>query len=902
MTTLKMISNFSFSPLISLALIITMQSSLANTLLVPSQYTTIQDAISAAMNGDTVLVSAGTYTGTGNRDIELLGKSIVVMSESGPQVTIIDCGTKTNRGFYIHQGEDTTTVISGFKIINANDAIYCDDSAIISGCMLENNLRGLTLNTTAAHIRHCRITSNGGSGGTGIRAIASPDAKIQNCVVAFNQSTTGNGGGIYVQSDDSPWIINCTLTQNYANTSGGGVWLTLSGTLRIKNSIIWNNTANTSPNIKSSLYDISYCNITDSIFSGVGNFSENPRFADPTNSDFHLSSISTCIDAGDPNDDYSHEPTPNGGRINLGAYGNTTEATSFAPQTTIDSFRYSPTCDPSIVVSIYGIYFGENQLSGSALINNQNIPITSWSDTMIVMNAPTTLIGDYDIIVNSDAFGSDTIIAESLFTPNIQYVSGNVSGIWTASCPGIYILTDNTTVPSGDTLIIEPGVQILSNIDSSNSVTFTVNGTLIAQGTVLNQIIFSVLPQQESAGSWNGILLNMQAFGDHAILENCIVKNATIGITIRDSDALIKNCTIQNNSSHGVEFRAWGENVNGSLENCIIQNNEGWGIHCEGFTSGTSGTAMPTIQNNVINYNGSGGILAYGHASTPISGTRRTSGNSNPKILRNLIHNNNGYAIRCLGIGDFADASPFDLEYIGRASPYIEGNLIRNNSFGVQSVTVPGGPNDWLAYAEPNLINNTFWNNGPIDLFAGDSTTITVVNSIFWDGLPSSIQSEGNGKVNISYSNFDSLYAGEGNISADPAFFDPSDGDFRLEKFSPCIDAGTNEIITDTLDYLGQTRIQDGNFDDSLQVDMGAIESDGSCLNVPTLTWIGAMNIWNVAVNWDLSYIPNLCSDISVPMGQVTIQNGQKGLGKSIEVQLGAALHVELGAEIRIGQ
>ncbi len=35
---------------------------------------------------------------------------------------------------------------------------------------------------------------------------------------------------------------------------------------------------------------------------------------------------SPCIDAGDPASDYSKEPTPNGNRINIGAFGNATEA------------------------------------------------------------------------------------------------------------------------------------------------------------------------------------------------------------------------------------------------------------------------------------------------------------------------------------------------------------------------------------------------------------------------------------------------------------------------------------------------------------------------------------------------------------------------------------------------
>ena len=35
---------------------------------------------------------------------------------------------------------------------------------------------------------------------------------------------------------------------------------------------------------------------------------------------------SPCIDAGDPKSEYKNEPKPNGGRVNMGAYGNTKEA------------------------------------------------------------------------------------------------------------------------------------------------------------------------------------------------------------------------------------------------------------------------------------------------------------------------------------------------------------------------------------------------------------------------------------------------------------------------------------------------------------------------------------------------------------------------------------------------
>ena len=62
----------------------------AQTISVPSDYATIQEAIDATSDGDTVLVSDGTYTGLGNDNIKLNGKEIVVKSLNGPDHCIID--------------------------------------------------------------------------------------------------------------------------------------------------------------------------------------------------------------------------------------------------------------------------------------------------------------------------------------------------------------------------------------------------------------------------------------------------------------------------------------------------------------------------------------------------------------------------------------------------------------------------------------------------------------------------------------------------------------------------------------------------------------------------------------------------------------------------------------------
>jgi hypothetical protein len=180
----------------------------ATTLLVPSQFPTIQAGINAAVDGDTVLVADGTYTGTGNKNIDFLGKAIVVMSENGAESCVIDCENE-GRGFCFHNGEDTSSVLCGFKITNGQALSYPGGGAIylinsnptICNCIISNN----------SYYWH----------GGGILCQYS-DPIISNTIFAMNSAIVGCGGGISIL-DSNPIIRYCTFCENSAGYGGGGI-------------------------------------------------------------------------------------------------------------------------------------------------------------------------------------------------------------------------------------------------------------------------------------------------------------------------------------------------------------------------------------------------------------------------------------------------------------------------------------------------------------------------------------------------------------------------------------------------------------------------------------------------------------------------------------------------------
>src|SRR5688572_3701698 len=90
-----------------------------STRVVPTQYPTIQAAIVAAVDGDTVLVLPGTYV----ENIDFIHKGITVRSSGGAAVTTID-GNQAGTVVGFLGGEPPTTLLEGFTVTNGLGTVH----------------------------------------------------------------------------------------------------------------------------------------------------------------------------------------------------------------------------------------------------------------------------------------------------------------------------------------------------------------------------------------------------------------------------------------------------------------------------------------------------------------------------------------------------------------------------------------------------------------------------------------------------------------------------------------------------------------------------------------------------------------------------------------------------------
>jgi predicted outer membrane repeat protein len=333
---------------------------------VPQDYATIQAAIDAAQDSDTVILAPQTYTGLGNRNISFKGKKITV-SSTDPQDaqvvagTVIDCeGAARGFAFSMSEGADSklmgVTIKNGYSFLGG--AIYCynNSSPLISNCVIVNNSGGFGGAITCANpgsnpsIVNCQIKANSALvGGGGIYCNgASPT--IQGCIISGNYAM--QGGGVYSHNPGSPALVNSTVAANNASQRAGGLYCYGSSNLATTNTILWQDAAQYGAELlvanigAATSVAVSYCDVENSgesviaesgctVTWGAGNIGLDPCFVQigyaldgkiSAAGDYHLLSDSPCIDSGDPafsagagEVDIDGDNRVSGGQVDIGA-------------------------------------------------------------------------------------------------------------------------------------------------------------------------------------------------------------------------------------------------------------------------------------------------------------------------------------------------------------------------------------------------------------------------------------------------------------------------------------------------------------------------------------------------------------------------------------------------------
>jgi hypothetical protein len=211
---------------------------------------TVQAGIDSSHDGDVVLVGPGTYY----ENINLRGRAIHLVSEAGPEETILDGSRGDNAVVQCVSHESNGTVIEGFTITGGSGWAYNQDTRVgggiftlyaapvIRGNTIEENeaLNGPTGGNSRGGgvsfgpslpelpptvIEQNTIEDNYCSRNSGGINITGP-CIIQDNVIRGNVTGTGDGGGLYLLGTVGRVIIRRNLIiENHAADHGGGLYL-----------------------------------------------------------------------------------------------------------------------------------------------------------------------------------------------------------------------------------------------------------------------------------------------------------------------------------------------------------------------------------------------------------------------------------------------------------------------------------------------------------------------------------------------------------------------------------------------------------------------------------------------------------------------------------------------------
>jgi hypothetical protein len=324
------------------------------------------------VNGGTVTISHNKVTGNGTTEPRVRGGGILT---SGGTVTVADnvvTGNKCGRGAGIAVMGGVNFVVER-NIVEDNVAhgdhgggLYLNGKGRASFNVVRRNEIGRTLNygfgggilvfnpNSNVALDHNVVSENwAATAGGGEFIDDGASATVDHELIVNNEAVERGGAGMYVDGlgldvtdgGSRAQISFSTIANNHGGkpNAGNGIRMATESTISVKNCIIWGNENADfligDPGIR---FQMDH-SISEDAVTGVGNATVDPLFADPAAGDYHLrsragrwdpkasqwvfdSASSPAIDFADPASPFAAEPQPNGGRAEIGFFGNTDQA------------------------------------------------------------------------------------------------------------------------------------------------------------------------------------------------------------------------------------------------------------------------------------------------------------------------------------------------------------------------------------------------------------------------------------------------------------------------------------------------------------------------------------------------------------------------------------------------
>jgi PKD repeat protein len=764
--------------------------------------TNIQDAINAASNGDSIVVTNGMYS-TGGLAIDYgyyrgmtnrvaINKALTLLSVNGPAVTwIVGCGaggsTTNGVGAVRCAYVGNSAVLSGFTLTNGHtenyDAVgggaWCEVNGILTNCFLIDN---------SAH-----IFGGGSYQGT-----------LNNCVLFGNSGSTGGGAAFST-------LNNCFLSRNFAGYGGGSAGGTLNSC------ILSNNTANYGGG-GSSGDTLTNCTLS-------GNSATNARSGLAGGA--YNSTVNNCTFTGNS--------APQGGGSYIGTLNNCTIVGNSAE---FGGGSLGGTLNNCTVTGNSGLGAASSTLNNCIVYYNTPANYNLQFRGSIAYSCSTPLPPGTNNIDTEPQLASDSHL--SAFSPCIAvgssvYATGvDIDGEPWQNPPCIGV---DQYVAGSSTGALSMGISALySTVVTGYPVNFVAHNE--------GRINFSV---------WDfgdGNVRTNQAYTSHAWSTpgNYFVRLTGYndqhpnGVSSVVVISVVTNPPLYyvnaNNPSSAYPYTSWAtaaqtiqdaadaaESTIGATTRLILVTN---GVYSTGGkavfgtitnrVAVTTGTMVRSINGPGVTWivgqgvagsggNGDGAVrCAYVGVDSLLSGFTLTNGHT--RIAGDVVKEQSGGGAWCEANGTLANCL-----VTGNSSVYgggSHGGTVHNCTFTQNSAQSGGGSHS------SRLNNCTLTGNSA--LVGGGSSSCTLKNCIVYYNTAPSGQNDSSG--NLTFCCVTPAGLGFGNITNAPLFKDPGENDYRLAPTSPCIDSGLNEEWMFTaFDVSGNSRIINGT------VDMGAYET-----------------------------------------------------------------------------